>query len=554
MQTDHRASCLTRRAALRALLVGGVGTVLTACGQATPSTSPQPTQPRAAATTSGGSVAAPVGAPTPVAVVAPAAVATGQIKGGGNLRLAFIGGIPSLDGHYQTTIHLIHVWDRLILLDRQLNWQPRLAESWDVNADYTQITLHLRKGVQFHTGREFTADDVVWNINRVKNDPKIGPGVYYAYATPIDSIEASDRYTVVLRNKQPYPYISHLLQVLSMIDPESMQQADGATHPVGTGPFKFVEYRQGDRLVLEKNPNYWRSGLPYLDQLTYFIQSDPQAAVAQLEGRAVEVVNNTSIEDTVRLQKDPNYQVILDNVSGATYSLVSNTRRAPTDSKLFRQALQYAVDRQRFASTVLRGLGDPGDLCWHPTSPAYDAAKNQFYTFDLAKAKSLIEQAGVANAEMDYNYSPAVPEYVALGQILQSDLATIGVKLNLVPSDPAQLAVKQASISYSGIMAYTQPFGHTQPGVMFAGPSVGPLNNIAGYRDDAWTQLATDMSHAIEPAKQKELYAKFNDTLLDLSMASFVATQVPHSIALSSVRGLDYNMALVLDASEASLA
>ncbi|MBV9248548.1 MAG: ABC transporter substrate-binding protein, partial [Acetobacteraceae bacterium] len=280
MGFQERGSSLTRRAALRVLAVGSISTLLAACGPATPATGPQSTQPPAAAPTptSAGSVAAPVGAPTPVAVAAPTAVATGQIKRGGNLRQAFIGGIPSLDGHYSTTIHLIHIWDRLILMDPQLNWQPRLAETWEVNPDYTQIVLHLRKGVQFHTGREFTADDVVWNINRVKNDPKIGPGVYYAYAAPIDTIEATDKYTVVLKNKQPYPYISHLLHVLSMIDPESMQQPDGATHPVGTGPFKFVEYRQGDRLVLEKNPNYWRTGLPYLDQLTFFIQSDAQAA------------------------------------------------------------------------------------------------------------------------------------------------------------------------------------------------------------------------------------------------------------------------------------
>jgi peptide/nickel transport system substrate-binding protein len=266
------------------------------------------------------------------------------------------------------------------------------------------------------------------------------------------------------------------------------------------------------------------------------------------------VANNTSIQDTVRLQNDPNYQVILNMTSGATYCLVCNTTKGPTDNKLFRQALQYAVDRQRFASTVLQGLGEPGDLCWHPTSPAYDAAKNQLYTFDLARAKSLIEQAGLSNAEMDYNYSPAVPEHADLGQILQADLAKIGVKLNLLPTDPALLVVKQTSLAYSGVVAYTQPFGHVQPGVMFAAPAFGPLNNFAGYREDAWTQLATDMSHEVAPAKQKELYAQFNDSLLDLSMAIFVATQVPHSVALPNVRGLEYNMALVLDATEAWLA
>src|SRR5437868_2998125 len=109
MDSQERGSSLTRRAALRALVVGGIGTMLAACGPAAPAAGPQPTQSPAATPTIARSVAAPAGAPTPVAVTAPTAISTGQLKRGGNLRLAFVGGIPSLDGHYQTTIHLIHV-------------------------------------------------------------------------------------------------------------------------------------------------------------------------------------------------------------------------------------------------------------------------------------------------------------------------------------------------------------------------------------------------------------------------------------------------------------
>jgi ABC-type transport system substrate-binding protein len=125
---------------------------------------------------------APPAAPAPAATVATTTQpSAAQPKTGGTLRWGLLGNIVTLDGHnYGGTTHIFHVFDRLIVLDEQLNWQPRLAESWDINKDFTQIKLSLRKGVQFHSGRELTSDDVVWNFNRVK-DPAVGGGILASY-------------------------------------------------------------------------------------------------------------------------------------------------------------------------------------------------------------------------------------------------------------------------------------------------------------------------------------------------------------------------------------
>ena len=183
---------LQRRALLRIVALGGGAALLAACGQAAapaaPTSAPAPTEAKPAAPTapaSGGRVA-----PAPAATsAATSQLSAGQPKTGGTLRWGLLGNIVTLDGHnYGGTAHIFHVFDRLIVLDDQLNWQPRLAESWDINKDFTQVKLSIRKGVQFHTGRELTSDDVVWNFQRVK-DPSVGGGIFASYVAPLQSVE-----------------------------------------------------------------------------------------------------------------------------------------------------------------------------------------------------------------------------------------------------------------------------------------------------------------------------------------------------------------------------
>jgi peptide/nickel transport system substrate-binding protein len=536
VETQH----VTRRTALRLLVLTGGAALINACaGPATPPASNPASAPSAAAK--------PVSGSTPVQSVE-------QPKSGGTLRWGLLGNIVTLDGHnYGGTTHVFHVFDRLIVLDEQLNWVPRLAESWDINAEYTQVTLHLRKGVQYHSGREFISDDVLWNFNRVK-DPSVGGGIFASYVSPLKTVEAPDKYTVVFTTQQPYPYISHILEAINMLDPVTMQQPDGVNKPVGTGPFKFVEYAQGDHLTLAKNPNYWRSGLPYVDTLHMPIFADPQTQVTSLEGGSLDAAVNVGLRDAARLQKTSGYQLILNNNSGALYVMQPNTTLDPTSNKLLRQALQYGIDRQRIADTVLLGLGQPTQLPWYPTSPAYDAAKNKTYTFDLDKAKSLLQQAGLSNVQFDFNYSAALAEVGAMAQIIQADLAKIGVTLTLKPTDPPQFASLQYQTKYNGCAVGTALFGQVQPGVQFGSPYYGPLNNWSGYKDDQYRALATAMSTETDPARAKQAFATYSDYVLDQSFTIGLATLLPRVATTARVRGVKYDMAYVLHATEAWLA
>src|SRR3569833_584685 len=196
----------------------------------------------------------------------------------------------------------------------------------------------------------------------------------------------------------------------------------------------MTEWAQGDHLTFVKNPNYWQSGKPYLDVFVLHVLADPQAMVPQLEGGILDAANGPTLQDTARLKDDPKYKTIINNTAGSYFCFVPQTKQPPFDNKIVRQALNYAIDRERWANTILKGLGGPPqDLVWPPQVPAWDASKNNVFSFDLNKAKSLLAQAGVTNLSFPINYSTGLypTEYAAMAQVYQSALATIGVQTTL---------------------------------------------------------------------------------------------------------------------------
>ena len=162
-----------------------------------------------------------------------------------------------------------------------------LAESWDVSGDLTQLKLNLRKGVQFHSGREFTSADVEYNLMRVRNPQLAGiVGGLAPQSNWWTSIDASDPYTVILKSDMPRPGMFDFLELFNILDKDTMEGPDAKTKAVGTGPFRFVEWVQGDHFTFTRNPNYWQSGHPYLDGITVKILSDAQTQIAALEAGA----------------------------------------------------------------------------------------------------------------------------------------------------------------------------------------------------------------------------------------------------------------------------
>jgi len=527
-------SGVTRRAMLR-LFVSATGLgVLTACGVPAP---PQPTL-APAAPTGAPKAAAPAAAPTQAAVVQPTAKpAAAAPKTGGTLRIGQVGDIVNLEPHFNQNTTSENTWlayDRLTAYDQNWNAQPMLAESWDLGRDAREVKVNLRRGVQFHSGREMTSDDVKYTFERIR-DPKVGVGQFALQGQWFQTVETPDKYTVILKSDQPRPLVFDLFESLNVVDKQTLESPDAATKSNGTGPYKFVEWVQGDHATFAKNPNYWQSGKPYLDtvQATFF--KDATAMSLQLESAAVDAIRFPSKQDFVRLSANSNFKGLTYPANVSAYAVGASTYTPPLDNKRVRQALNYALDRKRFVDVILQGVGTPLSLPWAETFPMYEASKANHYTFDLDRAKSMLNAEGITDLRLEMIPSPTYPEGRDFCQMYQADLAKIGVTLDIISLEQATWSDQVNNRKYKHLY-YAASILNLSPGTIFSvSRPMGPRNNNEGYESEHYTQLVNDLVET-DPQKLKQIYAQINDILLDESFFMFLSPNAVLMVTKANVQ------------------
>jgi peptide/nickel transport system substrate-binding protein len=499
---------VTRRKALAVICSGAGALVLAACGSASPTSSATNTAAPAAPSQS-----ASQGARTS-AVAAPASA---QPKAGGSLRLGRTDDLSKLEPHALAPgprAMLFMIFDRLIEYDDNSHPQPSLAESWDLSSNGQQLKLNLRKGVQFHTGREMTSEDIKYNMLRVR-DPKVNTQTA-EMSKWFQDIQTPDKSTVVLVSDKPRPGVFDLLEYLNIVDKNTIEGPDATSKLVGTGPFAFAEWLTGQHVHATKNKSYWQSGRPYLDEVTWNIVKDPQSMVAQFEAGALDVIDSPPFVDIVRLKTNGQYQHAVNEQGGIVYLMSLNTTTPPTNNKMIRQALDFAIDRKRFVDTILQGQGTVTSLPWKSLSEAYDAQKASAYSFDLDKAGALVRQSGVSDLSLDFNYPTQFSEIGSFAQIYQADLAKIGITLTLKSMDFGGWSTATQSLTYKGISASFTTFGNVAP---FDLPLTSIFWNVsknaAGYDNPQYAQLVGEASTEVDATKRKSMYSRLNDLILD---------------------------------------
>jgi peptide/nickel transport system substrate-binding protein len=530
----------TRRSALAVILASASAALVSACAAPAP-TSPTPAVAQPSAKPQSAAVA-----PTakPQAVVQPTAKPQLQPRSGGTLRAAIQTDLPNVDPHFNAPSSYDALWvafDRLIYMDEKLQPQPMLAESWDVTPDFKRVTFRLRKGVQFSTGRELTSDDVKYNLLRVR-DPKVGAGGFVGFSNWW-TIDTRDKYTITLTSDVSRPLLFDNLETFNIIDQVAAEGPNAKSEAVGTGPFILKEWVQGDHVTLVKNTNYWQSGRPYLDAIEYKILRDAQTMVAQLEAGALDLVLNPPLRDVTRLKDDPNFRAATNPNTGRFYVAGWNVANNPLNNKLVRQALNFAMNRQRFVDTVLVGLSRPMTLPWGTGSPAYEEAKANFFKHDLDKAKALLSQAGVGPFSFEYLISPNFPELSEFGQIYQADLANIGVTLMIKQVDSAAFFDAINKRTYPGMYAITSARAQLAPGITFSSTATFNADqNNEGFSSETYVQLATATATETDPQKLKQVYRQMNDLLADEAFASAIASAPPRMLLKNNVQGLRYTL------------
>lgn len=327
-----------------------------------------------------------------------------------------------------------NVFEGLTRIDRDGAVRPALAESWTVSEDGLTYRFTLRSGVTFHDGTSLEASDVVFSLERAKAEDSVN--AQKALFEPIESVTAPDAATVVVTLKRA---TGHFLFNLGwgdavVVAPESAE--GNKAEPVGTGPFKFRRWVQGDRVELARNPDYWGDAVK-LERATFKFIPDAAAAVAaMLAGDIDAFANFPAPESLGQFEADPRFEVVVGSTEGETI-LAMNNGKAPFSDLRVRRAIAHALDRKAIVDGAMFGYGAPIGSHFAPHHPAYVDLTGR-YPHDPEKAKALLAEAGFAEGfEATIKLPP--PTYARRGgEIVAAQLAKVGIALEIVPVEWAQ--------------------------------------------------------------------------------------------------------------------
>lgn len=383
---------------------------------------------------------------------------------------------------------------------------PALVETYDEKE--TTLTLKLKPGIKFHNGREVTAQDIVDNIARAK-DASLGHNLSALFGPTVQTAEVVDTHTAKLTYAMTYPTKLQDLVYLFLIPKEAM--ADLATKPVGCGPFTFVSYAPGDKLEMARFADYYEPGKPYLDKVTVKALPDQQAQLANLSAGAIDVVTSVPLADTARLAADSGLQVLKYPAGGVWNVVLMNCKKPPLDNKQVRQALNYTVDRQKINKLAYFGQFIPTQTRYLPTVRWYNKDADSYYSYDIAKAKALLQQAGFGQGfSISLAVSSVIPGSKEMAQVWAQDLAKAGVTAKIEERDQSLFFDAYFKGNFE-LQAYTLGDGTIDPATYLANNS--PLrteNNTCGIDTQPffarYKQLLQQGANSIDPAVRKPIY------------------------------------------------
>ena len=475
----------------------------------------------------------------------PTGAMAGEAKPGGTLKLGQVGGVLNFDAHRLSRGNypmLTQVYNTLVRYDDTLKAHPDLAESWSFSKDGLTLEFTLRQGVKFHNGREFVAEDVVWNIQRVQ-DPKTAAHVR-PLSLSIKSAEAPGKYRVVIRTEQPTPAILDLFETMFIMPKEAAP--DIQKRGIGTGPFQVVEWVPGDKVVLKRFPEYFQKGRPYLDGVILQQIPDAPAMAINLEAGALDVAWELPPREAARLM-NARKAVLLQGMGGASVTdIMMNVSRAPFDNKLVRQAINHAVDRKRFVDTVLAGFGEP--WCQPFPSQSLGFSKElgtKHCTFDLAQATQLLTRAGYPNGfEAMLHISTATfPNTRQLAQLLQADLAKVGVRLTIRDVEPAEYReVTWGTKNKFAMVLHEYGRGNRDPDTLFkAAGAWYTKDGMTTFTSPEYIRLVEEAGTSLDSAKRRRLYDQIARSLADQAFTIPISPNYTLSGIRPEVQGMTVN-------------
>ena len=419
------------------------------------------------------------------------------------------------------------------------NLRPGLAESYEISDDGLTYTFHLRKGVKFHNGREMVADDVVYSINRVINPATQSPGQgFFAMlegydaaasgeADHVSGVSAPDDSTVVFHLTRPDATFLHIMAInFSFVVPKEVVEAEGddfGKKPVGTGAYKLAEWTLGQRLVFEKNPDYYIPGIPYLDSFTVEVGQDPVVALLRVQSDEVDLPGDgVPPAKFVEVMSDPaQAALVVEGGQLQTGYVTMNVTKPPFDKVEVRRAVNMAINKDRIVQ-VINGRAIPANQPLPPTMPGY-TKDYKGYPYDPEAAKALLAEAGYPNGFDTELYVMNTDPNPRIAQAIQQDLKEIGI--NAAIKSLAQANVIEAGgngsapMIWSGGMAWIADFPDASN---FYGPILGCEGAIEGgwnwakYCNEELDAKAAKANSIVDPAREDERLALWSEIYMQV--------------------------------------
>jgi len=427
-------------------------------------------------------------------------------------------------------------YEGLFEFDKDLKIQPLLATGYEVSPDGLVYTIKLRQGVKFHDGTDFTAEAVKVNLDRVSN-PENRLARYTQFKS-VDKTEVVDPYTVRITLKEPFSAFINALAHPSamMISPAALQKygKDIAFNPVGTGPFKFVEWKPAEYLKVAKFDGYWQKGLPHVDTLTFRTVTDNNTRAAVVQTGEAQFAFPVPYEQAAVLAKNDKIELVDHRNSIMARYMSMNVMQKPFDNVKVRQAINYAINKEALAkvafagyASVVDGVVPQGVDFAHKTGP---------WPYDPAKARELLKEAGYPNGFEStlwsaYNDGTSVK----VVQFLQQQLAQVGIKVSVEVLESGQRVQRVQQVQkpedakvrlyYAGWSSST---GEADWGLrpLLATAAFPPvMNNVSYYSN---TKVDENLQKALSTTDREEktrLYKEAQEIIWNEAPWAFLVTQ-----------------------------
>ncbi len=466
-------------------------------------------------------------------------------KRGGSVRLGTVGDVKSFDGPSVSDNNSI--WAMLLIYDQLtrptedgLSIEPGLASSWDISADGKTYTFHLRPGLTFHDGTPVTAADVKFSVERAVHLKSSQWSFLFGAFKGMDVI---DTHTVRANLNAPHaPFLSDVALFATSILPMKEVMSKGEAffnNPIGTGPFMFKSWNKGTEVVMSRNPHYFRTGLPYVDDVHTIVAPDDNTRVLQVQNGELDIALFVPPPSASALTSNPAVTLHRDTFFGSRFMTIQVTGKPYLRDKLVRQAMNYALDKDAIVQHFLYGFGASSGQAL-PNMFGYTKSLKA-YPYDMDMAKSLLKKSGFPNGFTTNIIVDASTQTLdkQIAEYAQQQFAQLGIKLTISVLPDASATAKVESTSYElGLGYMTSDIIDPDELVSFAMVGTGGTESIwTYYNNPTVNKLAAQAAGIQDKTQRQKLYDQMNQIFHDDAPMIFLYQLSSISVTSSKLQG-----------------